>query len=219
MPPGGPWWRKMLNACMVEFQHDGHWPNYCSFSEVAQDDLRSIDFRPWKSSEVYMQCGDNQRPCAVGIRNICTSQVIMRVFYPADADSIPADTKVASWFRTSLYSLLEGYLHTFVGAFFSFARHGSAFFVFLKLIARFVSFLLPMRFATLPNCYENLKTRCQDAGRLPIILWSHGLTGNGDEHGLLAAALAADGNIVALLHHRDGSSAKVNLSWRALSRF
>ena len=76
-----------------------------------------------------------------------------------------------------------------------------------------------MRFATLPNCYENLKTRCQDAGRLPIILWSHGLTGNGDEHGLLAAALAADGNIVALLHHRDGSSAKVNLSWRALSRF
>lgn len=41
---------------------------------------------------------------------------------------------------------------------------------------------------------------------VPLVAWSHGLVGTGDEHALLAVRLASAGIAVALVHHGDGSS-------------
>ena len=47
--------------------------------------------------------------------------------------------------------------------------------------------------------------------KYPLVAWSHGLTGTGDEHGLLAIAMAKRGYVFALPHHSDGSSAYTDL--------
>jgi hypothetical protein len=52
-----------------------------------------------------------------------------------------------------------------------------------------------------------------DSGKrgLPVLIFSHGLTGTSDEHGIMATLLAQQGNVVALVHHCDGSSALADI--------
>ena len=165
-------------------------------------------FRPWKSAEEFFQTGR----ALIGVRNICSDGVVLRVFYPAEPEMTSRDAMPASWFRTSLMSMVDGLVHVHIGGKFRFCRNGSFPFQIVRLVVRTIFYILPLRNASIPCCYMDLPPRCPDAQRAPLILWSHGLTGNGDEHSLLAAALAADGNVVALLHHRDGSSNKVDLA-------
>ena len=107
--------------------------------------------------------------------------------------------------------MVDGLVHVHIGGKFRFCRNGSYLFQIVRLVVRTIFYFLPLRKATIPCCYMDMPPRCADAQRAPLVLWSHGLTGNGDEHSL-AAVLAADGNVVALLHHRDGSSNKVALA-------
>jgi hypothetical protein len=84
-------------------------------------------------------------------------------------------------------------------------RKGSFLFWFASLILRFLAWLHPLGRAHIPCCYLDLPP-CEGAKKLPLLMWSHGLTGTAEEHGLFAAAMASDGNVVALVHHTDGSS-------------
>jgi len=69
-------------------------------------------------------------------------------------------------------------------------------------------YLNPLNFSTLPRTHPNLPL---PPTKHPLIVWSHGLTGTGDEHGLLATTLALKGYVVALVHHSDGSSARCDV--------
>jgi predicted esterase len=177
-------------------------------SEMDVSKIPVNNFRPWKTAQYFLQPSDNDgAKLSIGVRKVISNEVIMRIFYPAQESASCA--KPASWFRTSAFSSLDGYIHVFAGGLWRFARHGSILFEMLRFFGRCIAFALPLRGATLPYCYEDLPPRRIDGHRAPVVIWSHGLTGNSDEHGLLAATLAADGNIVALVHHQDGSSSFV----------
>ena len=88
-----------------------------------------------------------------------------------------------------------------------------------------VSWLLPVRWLRIPNLYRNapilvsktLSTNTmnestkQQPQLLPIILFSHGLTGTGEENTILCMEWAKHGYIVLSVHHTDGSSCCVPL--------
>ncbi|KAL7531766.1 hypothetical protein ACHAXR_005426, partial [Thalassiosira sp. AJA248-18] len=45
----------------------------------------------------------------------------------------------------------------------------------------------------------------------PLVVFSHGLTGTGEENSIFCTSLAKRGYVVASIHHRDGSSSRVPL--------
>lgn len=142
----------------------------------------------------------------VGVKEIRNSRgASIRIFYPA-AETNSRGARAAPLFRSSLALFVEGYIWTVLGG--------------LGLwpsVNRVVSFLLslfawlhPLAWTSAPRCFVDLKP-CTPSVKLPLIVWSHGLTGTGSEHSLLAAALALRGFVVALVHHSDGSSSLVDL--------
>lgn len=134
----------------------------------------------------------------------------VRVFYPAAAGTSPQGRAPVKIFRNGLPFVVEGYTHTFLGLFVA------------PLVVRVLGWLFaawarlhPLAWSALPRCYHDLPPAAATApgcdGALPLVVWSHGLTGTGCEHGLLAVALALRGNVVALVHHSDGSSSLADL--------
>lgn len=101
-----------------------------------------------------------------------------------------------------------GYNHTFLGIFVPIP--------IISLISYILSWFVwmhPLAWSTIPRCYNDVPiANDQDDKSFPLIVWSHGLTGTGCEHGMLAAALALRGNIVALTHHSDGSSSLTDIN-------
>ena len=67
----------------------------------------------------------------------------------------------------------------------------------------------------IPLCYSQAPVSSlsppPSPGTFPLIVWSHGLTGTGDEHAVLAAGLARRGFVVALPQHSDGSSSLADI--------
>lgn len=88
-------------------------------------------------------------------------------------------------------------------------RKGSVLFWLASLLLRLITWIHPLSRACIPRCYEDLTP---SEGKKPLLVWSHGLTGTSEEHGLFAAAMASDGNIVALVHHSDGSSSSIDVA-------
>ena len=129
----------------------------------------------------------------------------MRVFYPARPDGLKDGIngyKETPMFRTSLSWLIEGWLHTFLAP----VLHHLAL-AALTLVVPKLAWLHPLSWIKLPRCYDDLPPcLSKDGGKLALIVWSHGLTGTSEEHGVLAAALALRGFVVALPQHSDGSS-------------
>lgn len=101
--------------------------------------------------------------------------------------------------------MADGYAH-FMAGWKQSLRKGTYVFEAISFVIRSVASMNSLRNAKLPCAYDNLKPRL---GKAPVVVWSHGLSGTGEEHGLLAARLAAEGYVVALVHHTDGSSSKV----------
>lgn len=138
------------------------------------------------------------------IRN--SNGAAIRIFYPA-GDKPPPGARQATLFRTTLAFFIEGYTHVFLG---SFLPH----FV-LRVIDFFMSkiaWLHPHAWSKLPRCYVDVPPVVKGGGKkLPLIVWSHGLTGTGCEHGMFAVSLALRGNVVALVHHSDGSSSLADI--------
>ncbi|KAJ1486020.1 Alpha/Beta hydrolase protein, partial [Baffinella frigidus] len=143
----------------------------------------------------------------VGVRELRNSNgAAIRIFYPAAEDaSVPGpSSKPAPMFRNSLAVFVEGYMHTFL-------KPAVPPFVLsaLTFLVSCLALMSPLQRTKLPRCFEGLDAKKGE--KLPLVLWSHGLTGTGCEHGSLALALALKGNVVALLHHSDGSSSMTDL--------
>jgi len=141
----------------------------------------------------------------VGVREIRNSRgATIRIFYPAASKS-PGVSHPVPVFRNGLSRIVEGYSHTFLGSFVSPVVLG-----FLNYFLRLFLWLHPLSWSAIPRCYIDLPQASYDA-KIPLIVWSHGLTGTSCEHGFLAASLALRGIAVALVHHSDGSSSMVDL--------
>lgn len=132
----------------------------------------------------------------VGVKTLRTPKgSAVRVFYPTslyDEDRLPA-----LWFRQPLDSVADGYLHT-LGPW----RAGSVSFAIVSPLARLAA-RVQVGSLRLDGCYEDVPPV---STAVPLVAWSHGLVGTGDEHALLAVRLASAGIAVALVHHGDGSS-------------
>jgi len=128
----------------------------------------------------------------------------IRIYYPAAAAST-IQTPVPL-FRRRLPEFVSGYLHVFLMA------------LKVGFLRPFIDALLylPLRLSPLNNAY----LPCCSYGAplaaskkpFPLLVWSHGLTGTGDEHGIMATALAMRGYVVACVHHSDGSSALADVA-------
>lgn len=133
----------------------------------------------------------------VGVRSLTTTKfkAPLRVYYPGARDE---GKKPASWFR-SIADVGEGYAHSLL---LSQERWS---FRLVRPLARGLTWLVFGRLG-LPDCQEDVKS-----GKVKhLIVWSHGLMGTGDEHALLASALARRLNaVVGVVQHTDGSSAYV----------
>ncbi|CAB9506388.1 Platelet-activating factor acetylhydrolase [Seminavis robusta] len=144
---------------------------------------------------------------AVGVRYIppTRSHPPLRLFYPAKQP----DTKqpCVRWFQDtpSAGMFLCGYLHV-IGI-----KHGTWAFAILSRFLRLVAYCLPLQYRSLPDTYAGIDmvTTENNPTKLPIVVFSHGLTGTTQENSLLCAAWARQGYMVAAVHHADGSSACV----------
>jgi len=127
------------------------------------------------------------------------------VFYPALASTGGSAPERVSVFRNRLAIVVSGYFHTFFGWMLPT--------LVVSAVQRLLSFFVwlhPLDDSYLPRCGADLAVDTA-GGRYPLLIWSHGLTGTGCEHGVLATALALRGNVVAILHHSCGSSSGCDL--------
>ncbi|KAF4750609.1 Platelet-activating factor acetylhydrolase, partial [Perkinsus olseni] len=79
----------------------------------------------------------------------------------------------------------------------------------LEWMVKIVAYVLPSRLFVpkLSSTYDCVEP--VEEGSLPLVVFSHGLTGNGDENAMLCSALTREivgGAIVAEFHHQDGSA-------------
>jgi dienelactone hydrolase len=155
---------------------------------------------------------------AVGVQYFQASQDCppIRLFYPAQE---AAATKPARWFEDGSVPFLKGYGHM------ALARKDTSKFKWLvKPIAYALSWLLPLSWLRIPGVYKDAPlsipsrdttttlTTSSSPTKLPVIVFSHGLTGTGQENAALCVAWAKQGFVVAAIHHTDGSSCHVRLA-------
>ena len=150
----------------------------------------------------------------VGAHTFKHLQAPTTVYYPApQRQSSNASQQAARWLPSGLWNISDGYLHAYGGMVTGrlCRQNRGILYRFLSFIIQCISFLNPLNYATIDNCIVDCEPE-QGRGKLPVLIWSHGLTGTSDEHRLMAATLASEGFIVVLVHHTDGSSSKVELS-------
>ena len=84
-----------------------------------------------------------------------------------------------------------------------------AFTLTAPLVRLVANIALPMAHASLPGAFVGLDPAPASNGdRRPLVVFSHGLTGTGEEHATLFSAWARAGFVVACVHHCDGSSSR-----------
>eukprot|EP00956_Cyclotella_meneghiniana_P035462 scaffold115205_cov57-Cyclotella_meneghiniana.AAC.1 len=149
----------------------------------------------------------------------------IRLFFPAAIDSInnsKRKVKPARYFVNNRVSyVLQGLAHI------ALARHTTRLYRYIyRPLAWMISLVFPARFLKIPHTalvndyqqpaisYSPLTTaqldndKAASAGQ-SLVVFSHGLTGTGEENALFCTALAKRGYVVACIHHRDGSSSRV----------
>lgn len=146
----------------------------------------------------------------------------IRLFFPAAISSTNSKRKVkpARYFVNNRVSyVLQGFAHI------SLARHTTRLYRYVyRPLAWMLSLVFPARFLKIPHTalvdesqpiisYSPLTTQLDNdktasAGQ-SLVVFSHGLTGTGEENALFCTALAKRGYVVACIHHRDGSSSRV----------
>ena len=160
----------------------------------------------------------------------------IRLFFPADtavsgASAVPL--KPASYFVDNRVAyVLQGFAHI------ALARHTTKLHRWiLRPLIWFISLFFPARFLKIPGTVhvksrkdkksavkyvppksltlvENNNT-AKEEDPLPkkntqsVVVFSHGLTGTGEENSIFCTSLAKRGHVVASIHHRDGSSSRV----------
>ena len=158
----------------------------------------------------------------VGIRyfRATTEHPPLRILYPADptaVDEKPAwwrSHRKVGWFRdTGFYNFLEGYFAMAVRD--KLPRKWMFSWIAVPFL-RILSVIMPAAWKKIPHLHFNAPASKTNR-KYPLVVFSHGLTGSGQENLLLCAAWAQRGFVVANVHHQDGSSCKVQLadgSWK-----
>jgi pimeloyl-ACP methyl ester carboxylesterase len=139
------------------------------------------------------------------IRNPRTGANIL-VFYPAAPIDSASNFRRAPLFRKGLPFFAGGFVHIMTALF---VRPFLVSLVNCILYPFF--YFAPLNFQSLPRTYIDVPP-LQKHTSLPVIVWSHGLTGSGCEHGLLAVTLCLKGYVVVFPHHSDGSSAVCDIA-------
>lgn len=141
----------------------------------------------------------------VGVRDFFTeeNELPVRVFYPSMSTDFSRKAN-AGWFVRGLAYFIDGYLHFL----FPNLRKYAVFRWLASFTAYVVSFFLPLARADLPMCKLDVPPKESDE-KYPLIVFSHGLTGSGEEQALLFTYWAQQGFVVAYVHHCDGSSCMV----------
>ncbi|KAK1742231.1 platelet-activating factor acetylhydrolase-like protein [Skeletonema marinoi] len=143
----------------------------------------------------------------------------IRLFFPATTVSPkPRRVKQARYFVNNRVSyVLQGFAHI------ALARHTTKLYRFIvRPLMWMVSLFFPVRFLKIPDTalvttkkddspvrYAPLNNNSNKTKSQSLIMFSHGLTGTGEENALFCTALAKRGYVVACIHHRDGSSSRV----------
>ncbi|KAL7509813.1 hypothetical protein ACHAXN_006764 [Cyclotella atomus] len=141
----------------------------------------------------------------------------MRLFFPASIADSETPKKANYFVGNRIRYVLEGLSHI------GFARHHTKIFRFVvRPFIWMLSLFLPPRYLKIPE--TALVTKNAPAKYLPpsalklnkvgktkqrLVIFSHGLTGTGEENSIFCTSLAKKGYVVASLHHRDGSSSRV----------
>jgi platelet-activating factor acetylhydrolase len=158
---------------------------------------------------------DSTTAPAVGMRffRATSEHPPIRLFYPATTTKNPQNEqpRPIRWFSNpDFLSFLSGYLHL------SIARQDTKLFRWFVLpLVHCVSLFIPMRRLRIHGVFANAPPLlCDDKQQLkrPVIIFSHGLTGTGQENAVLCSAWAKQGFVVAAIHHTDGSSCYVQLA-------
>ena len=156
---------------------------------------------------------------AVGVKYIppTPSYPPLRIFYPSRLPDTGNRRNAApqpwKWFSDSPITFshyLSGLFHV-VGL----ARPGTWVFALLsRIILPGVAYFLPPQHRSLPDTYSNLDVigSSNSEKKMPVIVFSHGLTATSHENALLCAAWAKQGYLVVAVQHQDGSAACVTKS-------
>jgi len=133
----------------------------------------------------------------VGVKDIFleTTKAPVRVYYPAIK---PANPEPVYIFRGST-NFVKGYM-------WSFTPGRPWLYGALSTFTSLFTFAIPMRYAEIPSASRNATPVGE---KLPLVIFSHGLTGTGEENSMLLASIASHGFVVASVHHTDGSSCVV----------
>lgn len=127
-------------------------------------------------------------------------------YYPAASPS----GDQAGWFRDGVAPFLFGHVWFAFGRWFR-----SAHWVWLALCKRAVAVLaaiLPAAYFKVPALFRNAPPVDASAGRRPLLVFSHGLTGTGEEHVLMMTHFVQQGFLVAAITHCDGSAVTATAS-------
>ena len=146
---------------------------------------------------------------AVGVIDVphSASHVPLRLFYPCEekGNSAPVFVRGLSYF-------VQGYLHTFA------LRNTSTIYPFFASLISIVCWLLyplhvwfPILSLKVPNSSKDAPFKSH-GGKIPLVVFSHGLTGTSEEQALMLARWVETGCVVACCHHNDGSSSRVPLA-------
>ena len=156
---------------------------------------------------------------SVGVLDLRTtgdkaSGVFFRLYYPADDEHAHGSEPVRWWYRGLAYAG-ESYLHaasgqTILPFTMPFFNHRGLAFQVASLFIHLFTNILPQNWSSVPLLAPGARCKTlqgkNDGDKLPLVVWSHGLTGSGEEHAILATRLAQAGFVVACVHHQDGSS-------------
>lgn len=146
-------------------------------------------------------------PHNVGIIDLHTSKkgIPVRLFYPAEAE--PEKRSVGSFVKGLAY-FIEGYMHFLLPKWRESAVGKFAIYVF----ALITSLLMPFAKAILPKSVMGGQPQTHPVvgKQYPLVVYSHGLTGTGEENALMLSYWSSKGFVVAAIHHCDGSSSRVH---------
>ncbi len=148
----------------------------------------------------------------------------IRLFFPATSSGHRSRRRIkqARYFVDNRVSyVLQGFAHI------ALARHTTKFYRFiLRPLMWMISLFFPVRFLKIPDTvlvdtkeggdasvryHNNNNNSSNEPNRKSqrLVMFSHGLTGTGEENAIFCTALAKRGYVVACIHHRDGSSSRV----------
>lgn len=138
-----------------------------------------------------------------------------RVFYPAVSKG--RGLKRTPMFRQGIVMFVRGYMILALGQSMPNYMISAIFWLIIPLV-----FLNPIAYALLPRCYNSAHIAPPPPPtKYPLLIFSHGLSGTGCEHGLMGVTLALRGYVCAFPHHSDGSSSlceKVDASTKTVKR-